>query len=117
MNHNGYAYAVVAVLNELNYQFKKHITMKNESNNNPQTEAMPYDAMLAAGRSLTKDEAKQALKEFYKVSHRFFAKDEYIYAFNDWNVFTEEGFSIDSDTFWGDRSGKQWDTDWFILPE
>lgn len=23
--------------------------MKNESNNNPQTEAMPYDAMLAAG--------------------------------------------------------------------
>jgi len=24
--------------------------MKNESNNNPQTEAMPYDSMLATGR-------------------------------------------------------------------
>lgn len=91
--------------------------MKNESNNNLQTKAMPYDAMLAAERSLTREEAKQALKEFYKVSHRFFADDEYIYAFNDWNVFTEEGFSIDAETFWADRSGQQWETGWFILPE
>jgi hypothetical protein len=43
---NGYAYAVVAVLNKRNYQFKNNLDMKNENNNTPRTKAMPYDAVL-----------------------------------------------------------------------
>jgi len=83
--------------------------------NNNKTKPMAYDALLAAGR-LTKAQAKEAMKENL-VAHRFFDEGEYVYAFNDFAIFTEEGYSIDSDTFWKDRSGEAWETDWFIVPE
>lgn len=66
--------------------------------------------------TMTREEAKNAMKE-NKVSHRLFLPDEYVFAFNDFAVFTEENYSIDSETFWNDRSGKQWDDGWFIVPE
>ena len=89
----------------------------NEANNiqNTTKQAVNYTDLLAAGR-LSKSEAKEAMKENL-VAHRFFSEGEYVYAFNDFAVFTEEGYSIDADTFWADRSGDAWDTDWFIVPE
>ena len=89
--------------------------MTTKTLNNNETKPMAYDATLAAGR-LTKAQAKEAMKENL-VAHRFFDEGEYVYAFNDFAVFTEEGYSIDADTFWKDRSGEAWETDWFIVPE
>lgn len=89
------------------------MSKNNETSNN--SKPMAYDALLAAGR-LTKTQAKEAMKENL-VTHRFFDEGEYVYAFNDFAVFTEEGYSINADTFWKDRSGEAWETDWFIVPE
>lgn len=63
---------------------------------------------------LTKEKAKKALLEGYKITHKYFESDEYIYAFNNMTIFTEKGFSIDADIFWKYRTGENWDTNWYI---
>lgn len=85
-----------------------------ENTNKP---AIAVDTVLAAGHPLTRDETKAALLEGYKIGHKYFEPTEYIYCFNYMTIFTEEGFRIDADIFWNDRSGEQWEKGWFIYGE
>lgn len=65
---------------------------------------------------LTREEIKDALKRGFKVRHRFFGSQEWVKRVGIY-IHTEEGYSIDQNTFWGDRAGAGFDTDWSIVEE
>lgn len=63
---------------------------------------------------MNRQEAKEALNKGKKLRHRYFSSDEWIRQAGI-IVFTEEGYSIDAQTFWGDRSGAGFDEGWEIV--
>lgn len=87
--------------------------------NTTKTTETPIDGYLAvnARASMSKTEAIQAMKEGHKVTHVYFADDEYIYMIGIFKIFTEEGYSIDSDEFWKYRQGESFETGWSIFEE
>ncbi len=59
---------------------------------------------------MTKAEAVQSMHEGYKVQHKYFGQDEYIYM-KDGEIHCEKGYNIDSE-FWILRTEKHWESDW-----
>jgi hypothetical protein len=70
---------------------------------------------------MTREEALQAMIDGEKVTHRFFASNEYIYM-KAQNIFTEEGYDMGTvhDEFWWRRGDNRdgyrhmWHEDWSI---
>lgn len=64
---------------------------------------------------MTKDEARVALEQGKKVTHRFFSPDEYCYI-KDGEIMTEDGYKCGwfTDEFWTSRDSANWQTDWSI---
>lgn len=82
---------------------------------NLQPEANSNNAMLGnVNLPLTKQEAIAKMLAGEKVSHRYFTDYEYIFMKpNDFNIYSEDGVNH-GDTFWSDRIGNEWETDWQI---
>ena len=58
---------------------------------------------------MTKNEAIQAMKEGNKITHTYFTTDEFIRMEKDWQIITEEGYTIGLDTFFGVRNDNLWE--------
>lgn len=67
---------------------------------------------------LTKGQALKALKEGYKVTHRYFTPEEYIYM-KDGDIFTEEGYNAGDEycEFWTSKNTVEWQTGWEIYKD
>ena len=65
---------------------------------------------------MTIEEAKQALREGKKVTHRYFGSDEWVEMINGY-IKSEDG--VTHHEFWSLRTAESWQTDWeiFIEPE
>jgi len=61
--------------------------------------------------NLTKDEAIRAMLDGYKVAHRYFSDDEYIYMVNG-VIKTEDGYPFENEL--ERRTEEVWLTDWCI---
>ena len=59
---------------------------------------------------MTKDEAIQAMKKGFKVTHQYFSSDEFIYMENG-RIHDENGYDLD-DEFWQWRQEDYWLTGW-----
>lgn len=64
---------------------------------------------------MTKEEAKQALREGKKLTHRYFSDNEYIYAKGN-IIFSEDGVNHGFD-FWNLRPDEWWNDGWEIFVE
>lgn len=62
---------------------------------------------------MTKQEAIAAMKEGYKVTHRYFSDDEWVTMEGSKFLF-EDGCKVPYDLFWQDRISPAWDIDWEI---
>lgn len=62
---------------------------------------------------MTKEEAKQAMREGKKVTHVYFDDNEWMTMQGD-NVLTEEGYLHDADEFWSYRTAKCFDDSYSI---
>lgn len=63
---------------------------------------------------LTKEQAKQAIREGKKVSHRFFSSNEFIQRGEDAIIRLEDGVRLTAE-FWAYRTGPNWETGWYII--
>jgi hypothetical protein len=65
---------------------------------------------------MTIEEAKQALREGKKITHRYFSSDEWVEMRNGY-IKSEDG--VTHHEFWSLRTAEGWQTDWeiFIEPE
>lgn len=66
--------------------------------------------------SMTKKEAIQEMNEGRKVTHRYFADDEYI-TMEGINMVDEHGIPFNPATFWKYRQASYWETDWRLFEE
>ena len=66
---------------------------------------------------MTKLEAKEAINNGKKVTHRHFDKHEFIMLAKDGSGMyeTEEGYLINPSIFWIDRRNQTFDNDWEIF--
>ena len=63
---------------------------------------------------MTKQEAKQALEDGFKIAHRNFFSDEFIFRNN--GVLTDEGgIQLDEEDFWRYRQDPVYDNNWDIF--
>lgn len=60
---------------------------------------------------MTKEEAIVEMQNGNKISHRFFDIHEYIHMKNK-ILYDEVGYHINWKVFWGDRTSKEWQTEW-----
>jgi hypothetical protein len=66
---------------------------------------------------MTRNEAKQALKEGKKLTHKYFTSDEWIIGLNDGNYMLEDGVKCTPAEFWKWRTDSAFDNDWEIYNE
>lgn len=68
---------------------------------------------LENNNNFSREEALQLMIDGYKITHRFFGSNEYIYMIAQ-NIFSEEGYDCGTVTqaFWHSRGGRPGDTDW-----
>lgn len=63
---------------------------------------------------MTREEAKQALEEGHKISHKSFLEDEWIKTIHIVTIQTQDNFLINQTAFWRCRKDPKFDTEWFI---
>ena len=65
---------------------------------------------------MTRNEAREALKQGKKITHRYFSDDEFVMLANDGTnrIQDENGFKIESAMFWHDRAGAGFDEGWEV---
>lgn len=61
---------------------------------------------------MTREQAKQALKDGYKITHQYFTEDEYVGLFD--GIICDEN-NIPRLMFWEHRVGSGWDEGWEIV--
>lgn len=66
---------------------------------------------------MTKDEAIQAMKQGKKVTHRYFASDEYVCIKTEDEFTFEDGVTCSPQEFFSTRNHRDWETDWEIFQE
>lgn len=66
---------------------------------------------------MTREEAKQALKEGHKITHTYFNPDEWVKQPKDHIIEDEQGFSISPTVFWYIRRGEHFADGWEIYQE
>lgn len=66
---------------------------------------------------MTKNEAIQLMYQGKRLTHRFFAPDEWVTINAGDFIQTEEGYTVSQKTFWHIRPGKEWDTDWELFKD
>lgn len=71
---------------------------------NPQTET----------KSMSKEQAIEAMKSGAKVAHRYFSPHEWVTMEGNLTIITEEGYSVSTVEFWKYRHQEEWLTDWSI---
>lgn len=64
---------------------------------------------------MTKEEAKQAMKEGHKVKHSGFTDDEWVMQIKDGSYKTEDGYSFPPYEFWRWRTEDYWLKGWSIV--
>ena len=107
----GYAYNNADSLEHVIGANKPETTAIKNTNNESKTACLPsYTA-----KSMTKEEALQAMKEGKKVTHKYFSNDEFMeltiggnYKFEDGNIATPQNF-------WAHRSESFWNNGWRIF--
>lgn len=63
---------------------------------------------------MNKNEARQAMHEGKKVTHKFFAPYEWV-SIQDGYLILEDGVKCSEEEFWKWRTNYWWDTDWEIF--
>lgn len=77
-----------------------------------------FDQASEPKRTMTKEEAIQAMKEGKKVTHRYFSENEWIlYDYDTLKILTEEGYRHNPIEFWSFRQGPEWEQDWELWSE
>lgn len=65
---------------------------------------------------MTKEAAIEAMKQGgYKVRHRLFGRDEFIWCVHDEYYIDESGYLLPESDFWAYRKGVEWETGWEIV--
>jgi ASC-1-like (ASCH) protein len=70
---------------------------------------------MSVNISFTKQEAIALMKSGQKLTHRYFADEEYITIGHAGNICTEEGYTCSLDEFWSDRTDPTWQIGWEIF--
>ena len=60
---------------------------------------------------MNKQEAIEAMKKGFKVTHDYFSSDEFITMIGD-KIVTEEGYSFNATEFWKYRTHESFNTGW-----
>jgi len=63
---------------------------------------------------VTKEEAKQALLDGERVTHRLFTDDEWVKQNGHWCVY-EDGVTTSANGFWLNKDDSWWGNDWSIF--
>ena len=66
---------------------------------------------------MTRKEAKEAMKNGKKLTHRYFKADEWITINARNEIITELGYKISPVMFWLRRNSEAFDKDWSIFKE
>jgi len=61
---------------------------------------------------MNKDQAKLALLQGKKLSHRYFSQGEWVKLYSSTQYIFEDGCISRIDLFWSIRNGNSWDRDW-----
>jgi len=65
---------------------------------------------------MTKDEAKQAMREGKKVTHRYFTPDEWVKSDQDGVIYIlEDGVELTAREFWKYRTNPAFESDWQLF--